>query len=88
MSEAEIERRLESYVKSVERVLRELKLSTLPKSVSREEVESLLQHTARYLEDSKYYWGRGDRETALSSICYCEGLLDALRLLGLVEFSW
>jgi hypothetical protein len=27
-------------------------------------------------------------ETSLTSIAYCEGLLDALKLLGAVKFEW
>lgn len=40
------------------------------------------------LEDAKYYREKKKLETRLASVAYCEGLLDALRLLGFVEFSW
>lgn len=40
------------------------------------------------LEDAKYYRERNKLETSLASVAYCEGLLDGLRLLGVVEFSW
>jgi len=42
----------------------------------------------RYLQDAKYYQEKGKLETSLTSVAYCEGLLDALRLLGAVDFSW
>ena len=41
-----------------------------------------------YLEDAKYYKAQGKFETSLTSVAYCEGLLDALRLLGAVKFEW
>ncbi|KPV63960.1 MAG: hypothetical protein AOA66_0541 [Candidatus Bathyarchaeota archaeon BA2] len=40
------------------------------------------------LEDAKYYQKGGKLEIGLASVAYCEGLLDALRLLGVVKFSW
>lgn len=41
-----------------------------------------------YLRDTEYYLGRGDTCTALACISYAEGLLDALKRLGLVSFTW
>jgi len=41
----------------------------------------------RYLEDAEHY-AEERRATALASVSYAEGILDALRLLGLVEFEW
>jgi len=40
------------------------------------------------LQDAKYYKAHGKLETSLTSVAYCEGLLDALRLLGAVKFEW
>jgi hypothetical protein len=41
-----------------------------------------------YLEDARYYREKKKFEVSLTSIAYCEGLLDALRLLGAVKFEW
>ncbi len=41
-----------------------------------------------YLKDSKYYYSTGDRETALATVSYAEGLLDALKLMGVADFKW
>ncbi|ABL87865.1 FMN adenylyltransferase [Pyrobaculum islandicum DSM 4184] len=41
-----------------------------------------------YLKDSKYYYSIGDRETALATVSYAEGLLDALKLIGIADFVW
>jgi FAD synthetase len=40
------------------------------------------------LEDAKYYKALGKLETSLTSVAYCEGILDALRLIGAVNFEW
>ncbi len=42
----------------------------------------------KWMSDAEYYAGEGRWPTALAAISYCEGLLDALRLLGLAEFEW
>ena len=49
---------------------------------------AVLRWATDYLEDAKYYKAQGKLETSLTSIAYCEGLLDALRLVGAVEFEW
>ncbi|MEM1710739.1 MAG: DUF357 domain-containing protein, partial [Sulfolobales archaeon] len=52
------------------------------------EAKEVLELVRTYVSDSKYYFGREDYITSLSCIAYAEGLLDALRLLNLVSFSW
>ena len=49
---------------------------------------AVLSWATDYLEDAKYYKAQGNLETSLTSVAYCEGLLDALRLLGAVNFEW
>lgn len=51
-------------------------------------VLEVLEQAENYLRDSRFYLGRGEGAIALASVAYAEGLLDALRLLGLVEFDW
>jgi len=51
-------------------------------------VNAVLRWATDYLDDAKYYKAQGKFETSLTSIAYCEGLLDALRLVGAVEFEW
>ena len=60
----------------------------MPISLSGETVAAVLCWATDYLEDAKYYKAQGKLETSLTSIAYCEGLLDALRLVGAVEFEW
>jgi FAD synthetase len=65
-----------------------MKRTQTPISLSEETVADVLRWATDYLEDAKYYKAQGKFETSLTSIAYCEGLLDALRLVGAVEFEW
>ena len=57
--------------------------------IEREGVRNEVVEIAKaYLKDSIYYLSRGDQFTALATIAYAEGLLDALRLLGMAHFNW
>ncbi len=76
------------YIASAEKVLAEIQKTKTPISVTDEMVDSVLSYVADYLEDAKYYKANGKLETSLTSIAYCEGLLDALKLLGAVKFEW
>ena len=86
-AEGELERLVERYVRSCRGALEGLTLGTLPRDVGEAEVKDLIEEAERYLRDAMHYASeRG--ATALASVCYGEGILDALRLLGLVEFEW
>ena len=76
------------YIKGAERVINEI--GKFPKNVNlnEENANTVFDWAKRYLEEAKYYQEKGKLETSLTSVAYCEGLLDALRLLGAVEFSW
>jgi FAD synthetase len=60
----------------------------LPASLTEESVAAVLHWATDYLADAKYYKAQGKLETSLTSVAYCEGLLDALRLIGAVNFEW
>jgi len=76
------------YVQKTEKVFPEIKIIQGPMAIKKEKVGIIIENARRYLEDAKYYREKKKLETSLASVAYCEGLLDALRLLGLVEFSW
>jgi len=76
------------YISSAEKVLKELEQKKVPMTVTEEAVTNILGWAYDYLEDAKYYKAQGKFETSLTSVAYCEGLLDALRLLGAVKFEW
>jgi len=83
-----LEELVTKYIRGAERVIQEI--GQLPEDVhlNEEEAKTVFDWAKRYLEDAKYYHKEGKMETSLTSVAYCEGLLDALRLLGAVEFSW
>jgi FAD synthetase len=76
------------YISYAEVVFKELKRTQTPVSLIEEMVASVLSYANDYLEDAKYYKAQGNLETSLTSVAYCEGLLDALRLIGAVNFEW
>lgn len=76
------------YIGSAERVIKELERTKTPISLNEEAVGNILRWATDYLQDAKYYKTQGKFETSLTSVAYCEGLLDALRLLGAVKFEW
>jgi FAD synthetase len=76
------------YIESAEKVLKELIQTKASITVTEKKRAEVLHWAADYLEDAKYYKTQGKLETSLTSVAYCEGLLDALRLLGAVTFEW
>ena len=83
-----IDKLITKYINGAERVIKEI--GEMPKDVNlnSSEAETVFDWAKRYLMDAKYYQEKGKLGTSLTSVAYCEGLLDALRLLGAVEFSW
>ena len=76
------------YIASAEKAMKELQQTKGAVTVTEEDVNSILSYVTNYLEDAKYYKAQKNLETSLTSIAYCEGLLDALKLLGAVKFEW
>lgn len=76
--------RIKGYISSLGKALREAKANA--KQVK--EVEEILKLSELYLEDAKYYFNVGDHLTSALCVAYAEGLIDALRLLGLTDFNW
>ena len=76
------------YIVSAEHVLDELKASEACANAESHSVREVLESAKAYLEDAKYYRDKGKLEVSLTSVAYCEGLLDALRTLGIVKFEW
>ena len=76
------------YIVSAEKVLEEMQRTEGSIIVDEACVDDILGYVTAYLEDAKYYKDQKKFETSLTSVAYCEGLLDALRLLGAVKFEW
>ena len=83
-----IEELIIKYIRGADRVIQEIEEIPEDVQINKEEAKTVFDWAKRYLEDAKYYQKEGKLETSLTAVAYCEGLLDALRLLGAVEFSW
>jgi FAD synthetase len=76
------------YISMAEKVCSELSRTQMPIYLTEETVTAVLSYANDYLEDAKYYKAQNKLETSLTSVAYCEGVLDALRLIGAVNFEW
>ncbi|MEM3617684.1 MAG: DUF357 domain-containing protein [Candidatus Bathyarchaeia archaeon] len=76
------------YIASADRVFNEITLVDGVVGFSVDEVRRVLELAKAYLQDAKYYRDAGKLEVSLASVAYCEGLLDALKMLGMVRFEW
>jgi len=77
------EERLSRYFNYVEKTLEKMKLSA-PQHL-RGRVEAIIDNAKRYYEDAKHYSSLGDYSTSYVCVAYCEGLLDCLKYLGLID---
>lgn len=77
--------RFERYKENLDRVFSQLKPELRKADANAMKVVDLAR---RYFEDAVYFKEGGQLTTALISMAYCEGLLDALRLLKIVDFKW
>ncbi len=77
------------YINNTEQVFKEIKIpEAKERKLDEEKIREIIDYARNYFEDSKYHREQKKFEVALTSVAYCEGLLDALRLLGVVEFQW
>jgi FAD synthetase len=76
------------YITLTEEVLNTMKRTEDSSNITEDCIDNILSYAKAYFEDAKYYKSKKRLETSLTSIAYCEGLLDALRLLGAVKFEW
>ncbi len=83
-----IEALVTKYLAFTEEVLKNMERVPSPIAVDEEKVNAILDYVSAYLEDAKYYKAQKRFETSLTSVAYCEGLLDSLRLVGAVRFDW
>lgn len=83
-----IEELVSKYIRNTERVFKEMRITQGSVLIDEDKIRTVIETAKRYLEDAKYYQDEKKVETGLASVAYSEGLLDALRLLGAVEFSW
>ncbi|UCD95963.1 MAG: DUF357 domain-containing protein [Candidatus Bathyarchaeota archaeon] len=79
---------VDRYIQNARIALNEVEGRMPKKKTCNKKVFKVLESASRYLEDAQFYQTKRNFKTALTSVAYCEGLLDALRILGLVTFQW
>jgi len=77
----------EKYICAMEKTVSNLQRTRGEIAVSEACIDELMGYVTAYLADAKYFLGQEKYETSLTSIAYCEGLLDALKILGAVKIS-
>jgi hypothetical protein len=70
------------YITNMEKTLKAMQKTRGAIAVSAETVDEILGYVDAYLQDAKYFLEQKQFETSLTSIAYCEGLFDALKLMG------
>lgn len=83
-----LEETVSRYIGSAEQVIEKIEITKEPQRVDLENIKNVVEWARTYLEDAKYYRDKKRFEVSLTSVAYCEGLLDALKLLGAVSFEW
>lgn len=83
-----LEELVSKYIASAEYVFERMEIVKNYSFFSADSVRFVVNSAMAYLQDAKYYKERKRFEVSLASIAYCEGLLDALRMLGAVKFEW
>ncbi|MCW4019268.1 MAG: DUF357 domain-containing protein [Candidatus Bathyarchaeota archaeon] len=74
----------QKYIATMEKTVKDMQRKKGAITVIEACVDEILCYVTAYLEDAKYFWAQGKFETSLTSIAYCEGVLDALKLMGAV----
>ncbi|MEM2780511.1 MAG: DUF357 domain-containing protein [Candidatus Bathyarchaeia archaeon] len=85
-----LEQLVSKYIASAEHVLGELQITVGDDGlhVSKKSILEVVGLAKAYLQDAKYYRAGKRLNVSLASVAYCEGLLDALKMLGAVKFEW
>ena len=81
--EAKCKNNAEKYIANLEEATKTLQIQEEDKTV-----EQIIRLVNDYLSDARYYLSQNNCLTSIACSSYAEGLLDALRLLGKVDFSW
>jgi FAD synthetase len=83
-----LEKLVSKYISSAEYAVNTMKTNYTGVSFDRNNIEKIIESAKAYLNDAKYYRSERKLDVSLTSVAYCEGLLDALKLLGAVTFEW
>ena len=77
--------RARKYITNLEGTLQQFTLVKADTALKQENITMVADTIRRYLQDSRYHLENNKPATALASIAYAEGLLDALLFLDLAE---
>jgi hypothetical protein len=83
-----LEKLVSIYVDSAEHVFSKMEIVRPSPKLETNGILKVVDSARDYLRDAKYYREKEKFEVSLTSVAYCEGLLDALKLLGTVRFEW
>ena len=83
MRDEDVDERYNKYSENLKRVFSELEIKK-----SDAKVNDIIDLAKRYLKDAEYFKNENKHITALISLAYSEGLLDALRFIDYVNFAW
>jgi diphthine synthase len=78
-------RMLERYIPKTREALAKARAKGVRHAVN---LSALFENVECYVDDAERFLGEGRAELALLSMGYAEGLLDSLRLLGILEVEW
>jgi len=77
--------RVRKYIANLTTALDETTIDTENASVKTTDIARVADAIQRYLQDGRHYLDVGRATTALASVAYAEGLLDALKFLELTQ---
>jgi len=86
--EREAERLAKRYVRNLDHAFDTLAVREAPQRIEEASLRHVLDLAERYHEDAGRFLEAGRHLTSIAAASYAEGLLDALRMLGLVDFEW
>jgi hypothetical protein len=75
------------YIAAMEKTLQTAQRASGPITASPQCLDEVYGYVTAYLADAKFFHERQQYETSLTSIAYCEGVLDALKLIGAVKIQ-
>jgi hypothetical protein len=73
------------YIAAMEKTVQTMQQTKGAITISEECTDEIVGYMKAYLQDAKYFREQEKFETSLTSIAYCEGLLDALKLIGALK---
>jgi len=83
----ELDKLITKYTKGCSKVIKEMERRRGPYRIDEKQLDELIDHVERYIDDAEYY-ASSRKPVALTSISYAEGILDALKILKIVDFEW